>query len=433
MKEWKLIVLGVAGGLGVILLAVSGVVIAGYAINPTTTHLTAQVKGLFSGLLPCASTTATGCDKSRLLTSSGSGCKGTGTTMITASPIALADLLYIQPMGLEIGGHVTPIDHGYFYIKGAIAKPPKIAPVYAPLAGIVTSVTRTVRKGDGQNAKTYNDYAVTISATCTFRVRFSNLVKFDGNLDKHIGQLKENESKTPNYAVKAGELIGYTGLPTAYGIDVWVENDDSTLTGFVNPKQYADSESWKLHMVDFYQYTKEPLKSRLLAFAMRDAAPRFGKIDYDIDGKLIGNWFKVGTGGYSGGKFGSFGNYWAGHLSIVPDGNDPTQTDISFGNYKGEAQQFAVIGNKPNPAKVDQAVGLIKYELGQIEYYSATTGQSWNHQAYLPHIRARAKSQVQGTVLMQMTGKRTLKVEIFPGKTAAQVSSFDSSALVYER
>jgi hypothetical protein len=228
-------------------------------------------------------------------------------------------------------------------------------------------------------------------------------------------------------------LLGYTGLPTAYGIDVWVENDDSTLTGFVNPAQYTAAEVWKLHVVDFYEYTNEPLKSQLLGFAMRDALPRFGKIDYDIDGRLVGSWFKVGTGGYGGNQFSRGGNYWTGHLAIVPDGNDPTQTDVSFGDYQGQAQQFAVIGNQPDPATVDPATGVIKYELGQIETYSGSTGQVWDHMSYLPHIRTRANGRVQGTVLMQLVGPRSLKMEIFPGKTAAQVSGFDAAALMYER
>ena len=56
------------------------------------------------------------------------------------------DLAYIQPMGLMIGGHVTPIDHGYFYIKGAFTKPQTQAPVYAPMDGTVSTVARTVRQ-----------------------------------------------------------------------------------------------------------------------------------------------------------------------------------------------------------------------------------------------------------------------------------------------
>ncbi|MBX4197242.1 hypothetical protein KW801_01650 [Candidatus Saccharibacteria bacterium] len=362
------------------------------------------------------------------------GCKGTGAATITASPIALSDLLYIQPIGLEIGGHVTPIDHGYFYIKGALANPTTQAAVYAPFDGIVTNVSLSVRNsGSGStHPETYNDYAVSVDATCNFRVRFSNMVRFAGGLADKVGQLQNNQIKTPAYAVKSGELIGYTGLPTAYGIDVWVEDDNSTLTGFVNPAQYTAAEAWKTHAVDLFDHTKEPLKSQLLALDLRDASPRWGKIDYDIDGKLIGSWFKKGTGGYGGGMQGGEG-YWAGHLSVVPDGNDPTWTDISFGDYQGQPQQFAVIGNTPDPAKVDSATGLVKFQLGQIEHYSATTGEIWGGQAYVPHIRTRANNNVKGTVLMQMTDKRTLKMEIFPGKTAAQVSGFDSSALIYTR
>jgi hypothetical protein len=386
-----------------------------------------------SGLPPCQTETATGCDASHLQQSSGthgsSGCTGRGTAMIGASPIDLGDLLYIQPMGLMVGGHVTPIDHGYFYIKGAFAQPPRQAPVKSPLAGVVTSVTRTARQGPSGS---YDDYAVTIEATCTFRVRFSNLDSFAGGLADKVGQLQPNESATPDYAVGEGELIGYTGPPTANGIDVWVEDDDSTLTGFVNPDQYTRAESWKTHVVDLFDYTKEPLKSQLLALDMRDAEPRWGKIDYDIDGKLVGSWFREGSGGYAGKQAGGEG-YWDGHLSVVYDGNDPSQIVISFGNYDGQAQQFAVIGNTPDPATVSEGTGLVKYELGQIAAYNGDTGETWNGMSYVPHIKVRANTPATGTVLMQMVGARELKVEIFPGVTADLVGGFDSTALTYER
>jgi len=177
-------------------------------------------------------------------------------------------------------------------------------------------------------------YAITIEATCTFRVRFSNMVRFSGGLGNAIGQLEANQTKLPNYAVKAGELIGDTGLPTAYGIDIWVEDDDITLTGFVNPAQYTAAEVWKTHVADLFDSAQEPLKSQLLALDERDATPRWGKIDYDIDGKLVGNWFRVGSGGYAGVNTMNEG-YWDAHLAVVYDGNDPGQIDISFGNYQG--------------------------------------------------------------------------------------------------
>jgi hypothetical protein len=388
----------------------------------------------------CPSATATGCDQGKVRggAAGSSVCRGKGPGTITASPIALDDLAYIQPMGLMIGGHVTPIDHGYFYIKGAMANPPQQAAVYAPIDGTISSVTRTVRNGDpaaksDQTAvATYDDYAVTIEATCTFRVRFSNMVRMAGTLGDDVGQLGANQTKTPDHAVKAGDLIGYTGLPTANGIDVWVENDETTLTGFVNPAQYTAAEAWKTHMVDLFDYTKEPLKSQLLALDERDATPRWGKIDYDVAGKLVGNWFRVGSGGYAGLQRSGEG-YWDGHVAVVYDGNDPAQIEVSFGNFQGRAEQFAVVGNSPDPANVDQASGVIKYELSRIERYSPDTGQPWDGRSYLPHVRTRAGRDVQATVLFQLVDNHRLMMEIFPGKRAAEVNGFDSTALTYER
>jgi hypothetical protein len=384
-----------------------------------------------AALPPCLSATATGCDMSQIHTggNGSSGCRGKGTGTITASPIALEDIAFIQPMGLMAGGHVTPIDHGYFYIKGAVATPPVQAPVYSPMDGNISTVTRSVR-GSGSSA--YDDYAVTIEATCTFRVRFSNLVRFAGTLGTTIGQLQGNETKNPNYAAKAGELIGYTGMPTAYGIDVWVENDDLTLSGFINPAQYTAAEIWKTHMADLFDYTHEPLRSQLLALLERDATPRWGKIDYDIDGRLVGNWFLAGSGGYRG-LHPMVEGYWVGHLAVVYDGNDPGQVDVSFGNYQGAARQFAVVGSTPDPATVAVSTGLVRYELGQIQSYSAVTGMAWDSKTYMAHMRVRVAGGVVGTVLMQLIGVRSLKVEIFPGKQAAQVSGFDSGVLMYER
>lgn len=384
-------------------------------------------------LAPCLTASATGCDKSKLTGGRGSAaCVGSGTGVIKASPIAIADMAYIQPMGLMIGGHVTPIDHGYFYIKGALANPAREAPVYSPIDGNIATVTRTVRNGGPGQGATYDDAAITIEASCTFRVRFSNLLRFGGTLGNTIGQLQANETKSPNYAVRAGELIGYTGLPTAYGIDVWVENDNLTLPGFVNPAQYTAAEAWKTHVADLFDYTEEPLRGQLLALDERDAAPRWGQIGYDVDGKLVGTWFRVGSGGYGGLQHMGEG-YWVGHLSVVYDGNDPGQIIVSLGDYNGMAAQFAVVGNRPDPASVDETTGLIRYELGQIEWYSGVTGEPWNHQSYVQHVRTRAGSSVSGTVLMQLVGTRSLKFEAFPGKPASQVAGFDSGAVLYER
>jgi hypothetical protein len=40
---------------------------------------------------------------------------------------------------------------------------------------------------------------------------------------------------------------------------------------------------------------------------------------------------------------------------------------------------------------------------------------------------------VIGTVLMQLMAPRSLKIEIFPGKSASQVPGFDANAVLFER
>lgn len=447
----KTIVLLLLGGiLASLLLSAAGFIVLSRQVNETGQQTASSLAPTIlgngqpaqPGLPECPTETATGCDRSALAPTQTSkrddSCQDTGPSTITASPIALDDLLLIQPMGLMIGGHVTPIDHGYFYVKQAMLNPPQKAAVYSPIDGVITAMHREHRggdagtKADASNNSEYDDYSLTIEASCTFRVRFSNLTEFGGPIGERVGDFAAGQSATPQYRVNAGELIGYTaGDGVIQGIDVWVENDDVTLTGFVNPAQYAAAESWKLHMVDFFDYTAEPLKNQLLGFLERDASPRWGKIDYDQDGKLIGNWFRSGSGGYAGKQMGE--GYWAGHLAIAPDGNDPNWTILSFGDYQGQAQQFAVMRNEPNPADVTPGTGLVKYEYGQIENYSALTGAIWDHRSYIPNIRTRSGNPVLGTLLVQLTDRRTLRMEIFPNKKSAEIKRFTEAAVTYER
>jgi len=64
---------------------------------------------------------------------------------------------------------------------------------------------------------------------------------------------------------------------------------------------------------------------------------------------------------------------------------------------------------------------LVKYALGQIQHYSADTGKPWDNQHYVSHVTTKA-GPPGGTVLMQLTGQRQLKVEIFAGKPHCKLS-----------
>ena len=191
-------------------------------------------------------------------------------------------------------------------------------------------------------------------------------------------------------------------------------------------------ELWKIHVPNTLDYFNEPIRSKLIEKSVRTAEPISGKIDYDIDGRLVGNWFLEGTDGYAGDST-SFERYWLGHLSIVYDAYDPARIVISIAGYEDrDSRQFGVKGNSPDPADVGIGNGLIKYEL--VDYYHITSGGgSWDAISPVKISKTASNEIVQGIVLVQMIETRKIKFEAFPGKTASQVSGFTENANIYER
>jgi hypothetical protein len=204
-----------------------------------------------------------------------------------------------------------------------------------------------------------------------------------------------------------------------------------TLKGFIHPELY-DSEAWKIHTDAFTKYFTPPLQKAINSRNPRQAEPRDGKIDYDVDGKLIGNWFKEGTKGYVDETNPDRSYYWEGHLAIVPDLYDPTAFWVSIGNWNNEAAQFAVKGNAPNPANIGVAKQPTKYELVESQYLDGN-GNSWDRKSVVSSVTMKPRQTVLGVALFQLLEPRKLKAQFFPGKTAGQVSGFTDAAWLYYR
>jgi len=336
----------------------------------------------------------------------------------------LTDTAFILPLGTMVGGHVTPIDHQY-YIPIEFQSPPDTYPVYSAVDGFIVSV--------GVEHEVVNPpdkITVVIETSCTFWVWYNLLTSITPELSQQTLP-GPGQSSAVRIPVTAGQLLGYIGGRT---LDFSVVNSEVTLAGFIVPEHY-DAEGWKTHVVDPFDYFDEPLRSQLLALDVRTAEPRGGEIAYDIDGRLIGNWFVEGTNGYAG----FFPdqprpvNYSATHLAIVPDAIDPTTYTISIGSLlPNENNQFGILGNAPDPAQVSVETGLVVYELVQINWVDGN-GQFWDRVHYAAGVHRSDSSQVLGTVLMQLLDNRRLQVEVFMGKRASQVTGFTSAALVYER
>src|SRR5205085_496691 len=99
---------------------------------------------------------------------------------------------------------------------------------------------------------------------------------------------------------------------------------------------------------------------------------------------------------------------------------------ISIGDYGGQSQQFAVKGNAPDPAKVSQGE-VVKYELVEIGHIRTSTNREWDRTHPYKDIKGHPGSVVKGTVLAELTAKRKLKFQVFPGKPAAEVTGFTDS------
>ncbi len=342
-------------------------------------------------------------------------CEGNKTTFDYA-PVNLEKTKLFLPLGLMSGSHVTPVDHHYFQ---NFDNQEADIEVYSPGDGFIESIGHMPGAPEGR------DYRVVIVHTCTISSIFIHVETLAEKLATAV--LSDGRTAYPRIPVRAGEVIGYY----ARNVDYNLVDEEITLPGFVVPSHYS-GEDWKIHVPNTYDYFNEPVRSKLVAKSLRTAEPMQGKIDYDIDGKLVGNWFLEGTGGYAG-KGTGVQEYWSGHLAIAYDYLDPERIVLSIAGYEGQdSKQFAVKGNAPEPATLGVRSGLVKYELVGYDYY-APDGSFWDRKSLVKDLKTRSEETVQGVVLFQLLEDRKLKMEVFPGKTAAQVSGFTQNAKTYER
>ena len=353
-------------------------------------------------------------------------CQGKGSAKLS-SIMNIEDTGFIEPMGTvkPFGGHVTPVDHQYYH-PIAESEVPRYN-VYAPFDGNIVNIEHFVQfigENTG-NAPKVDDYRIVIEHSCTFYVIFIHIKELQQKIMDQIKTMKENQINI-RIPVKEGEVIGKVGK----SFDFAVIDTDITLKGFIVPRHY-ERESWKIHTVDPFDYFTEPLRTQLLSKNLRTSEPFGGKIDYDIDGKIIGNWFEENTNGYQGTDQ---SRYWRTHLSILYDAYDPSHITFSIGEFNGHAEEFGVKSNAPDPADVGVNTGLVKYELVNFDYIKGDNGAKWDRWSYAKNIKARNDDyNIKGAVLLQLISDRKLKVEIFPGQIASQVNGFTNTGKIYER
>lgn len=355
----------------------------------------------------------------------GADCVKGAQPVFSASPLAIDQMDYVEPLGLVNDGHVTPVDHVYLAPIDPNAAD-NTYDIVMPADGRVVEVDRMPAEyiGDMTGVQLApDDFRLVISFSCRYYSIFIHVHKLGDKLAVAL-PIEAGNNKPVKIDLKAGEVLAHLGNRT---FDWTMVDTETTLKGFITPSLYQ-LEPWKIHTISpFDVYTGE-LKSRLEAKSLRAVAPLGGKIDYDIAGALIGNWFKTGTNGYQGV---SQDRYWDGHLAIAPDYLGGPAIVYSTGNWDGKAKQLLVKGSF-DPATVTVATGLIKIEVTNIGYVLAD-GSPWTTGRFVKGMKAGNNAPVVGTVLLQIQTGEKLKVEQFPGKTADQVTAFTSTAVIYER
>ena len=303
--------------------------------------------------------------------------------LLKYSPIETNKIKFLLSLGwIQPVGHTIPTDHVYFWYDNANQN--TVLPIYALTNGLIEKIL-----------------LVPINGVAECKVWFRVNEKFSYYLDHVVldPSLKEGSSIT------AGKIIGTTGIGNS--IDLGVIDDSIVMTGYANPDRYRYVGE-ALHCGKPFQYFTDTLKSKLYPLVDREGPDKDGKIDIDMPGKLVGNWFLDGPTFYTDGP-----NGWDKELSFAFDIQHPSVVLVSIGGTINMVGKWTIQPGSPLPADVSVASGKIAYPLYSAGGISADPNQ-------------------RGLMIVQMIDNSHIRVETFSDLKASD-AAFDANAKIYAR
>ena len=304
------------------------------------------------------------------------------------------------------GSHNIPTDHIYVHEGDKKSGRTQAYDVSAVADGYLVQVEYQKSRWEANDhVSRLDDYTLTFQYSKNLFLMVCHLTDLSLDIKNKVGNLKEGDQNFYEIPVKAGEIIGRGGGgPTIDGIDLWAVDLDKP-AHFIHPERYGTKSG---HSVNPLAYFAEPLRSQLYTKLPIRPEPRAGEFAYDIDGRLVGNWFPLKVDKkFKGGMPTLSFFYFSLDPSVIQIGYIPTNS------------VYFVKNNKPDPATIDVASGLVKYEV--------MSDRLTNGSADTTHF------QTEGTFLVQMLGDRKIKVEFFEKKTGSQVVGFTDNAQIYDR
>jgi hypothetical protein len=302
------------------------------------------------------------------------------------SPLDLAEVRSITPLGNlnPQGGHVFPTDHIYFDYGGREG-----VPVRAPASGRVFAIRGQMR----------DDFKIE--------------VQVNGRLSCYVAHVLPVQALTVSSTVDSGEIIAHTSGRSS--LDLGCMDAEVTLKGFVNPDRYPVST---LHCVSPLKLYDEPLRSQLRSKVLRGGADKDGRIDYDIAGRLVGNWFLEDLSVTDNSR--GSPEIWVKQLAFAYDVHQPDARRVSIGGTIAPAGLYVPSAISPDPAEVSVKSGLVKFVLTMPIPREAGS-------------QRRGATPATGILFVQMLTPNRAKVEFFPGRSGQEVTGFTDAARVYER
>lgn len=338
-----------------------------------------------------------------------------GEPNFTYSPTPIDEITSIVPLGNANSGervnattgggnHNIPSDH----ISVRVGQESTVVRfnVYAVANCTLVAMDYTKDRWASANGtpNQLDDFGFTFQFSKNLFLMIEHLTELSSEIQSKVGVLKEGDQNFFEIPIKAGELLGIGGgNPTLTVFDLWCVDTNKTAK-FIHPERYATKNRCAVNALDYFA---EPLRSQLYSKLPQRPEPRAGEFAYDIDGKLVGNWFPL-----SAKKTEAFPT-----LSFFYYNYDPS---IIYIGYTTAQTVYVVKNNGPDPATIDKNSGLIKYEAMNQRHKEIAdkTGTGF---------------QTEGTFLVHMLGDRNIKVEFFEGKTADEVTSFTENAIEYDR
>jgi hypothetical protein len=297
--------------------------------------------------------------------------------------------------------NVFPKDHGGFVLKNEYKLKPSTISVFAVADGKIIGIRKETRPDGDQ------DFAIRQKVSTTIEVQYAHVDELSDYVLEAAGMLQTGYGidHTVDIEVKAGQAIALIGQWAAMDFQI---NDQEVELNLISKSRYPIPT---IQCGYYFDYYLDSLKDALLAVTERTIEPRGGKIDYDIPGRIIGNWFLEAE--VEPDQFGD----WSAHLAFAYGHIHADRIAIANGYNRHFGPPVNEIkwvkGNEPKPETIGLNDGLIKYDL--INRFSNND------------------EPVVEVFLVQMLDSTHIKVETFKDKTMDDVVGFAENARIYVR